>query len=259
MKYNIIEYVKKPSFIIVSVLYLIFFVFTSIDDYSKYTSSGINIHYYLFSSSLGLFLTTDYPKAYILTNIISSSLPKLIFFIYIFLTYYQFSFNMDSTYIFLRTSRKKKFLKYIFEAFLLFIIVYTILVVFQMVIMNSRYQVRYDWGLILINLVNSLIFYLFFIIVMSILQLLLNDWYSATITFILLIIFSHGNYFFSYQNLLRDENFDNIFNKFIPTYMDIIYYHNITYGILYFILTILLIVLNLKLFLRTDISIEVIK
>ncbi len=255
MMFNIREYIKKTSFIIITVLYISFFTIGRVKDYNKL---GVDINYYLFSPSFALYINGDYSKVYIMTHIITKSLPTLIYYLYIFITYYHYSFSMDSTFIFLRISRKKKLFKYYLESFSLFSIVYLTLIITQLLFINYRYEVLFNWTIILVHIVNSLIFYLFFISFMSILQILTNDHEATIFTFLLLVIFSFGNYFLYFSKLIVDENY-NIFNEYFPTYFNILYYHNFYYSLFYIASIMILLVINLKLILKKDLNKEVVK
>lgn len=272
MKNNILSFLKTPKFIIVTLIYMSIIIPFKLSRFSSCYFYGVSAEKFIFSNNLGIFLIPDiFVKTTVLFTIILLSIPTFIYIIFIIVSYYHYSFELSNEFIFLRISRTKKLINFYIEIFVLFSLLYIFQILYQILILFFKYDLNLNLHIFVIDLCNTLFFYTFIIVVFVNLNIKLSDWWSSTITLILLLIFSYGNYFLYYPYILNiskrqgDENFlierihNKVFSEYMPTHMNVLYQQSVLYGLFYLILILILILFSFNLFIKIDIEKEVIE
>ncbi|QVK17371.1 hypothetical protein KHQ81_10985 [Mycoplasmatota bacterium] len=271
MRYNLISFLKTPKFIIVTFLYLIIILTIKINISLLYLKQGISIEQYIFSENLAIFLIPSViTKVYTIYYIFILSIPTYLYFIFLTITYFHHSFEMDSTFLFLRISRKDKLLNYFKEVFILLLSILLFFSFYQLLIIIMYQNIVINWSIFFVNLLFSILFYLLIVVIMINVQILKNDWIASVITLINFLILSYGNYLFCYPYILNLSKNDNgisiikesnniVLNALIPTHMNVIYYHYKIYFLFYIISIIICSLTAIILFNKNDINKEVIE
>lgn len=271
MRYNLISYLKTPRFVIVTFLYIIIFLTIKINISLMFSKQGISIEQFIFSENLAIFLIPSViTKMYTIYYIFMLSIPTYLYFIFLTITYFHHSFEMDSTFLFLRISRKNKLLNYFKEVFILLLFILILFSFYQLIIIIMYQHLTINWIIFFVNLLYTFLFYLLIVAIMINIQILKNDWIASVISLINFLFLSYGNYLFCYPSILNISKNDNginiikksndiVLNALIPTHMNVIYYHNKIYFLFYIISIIICSLTAIILFKKNDINKEVIK
>ncbi len=271
MKYNILSYFKSLKFIIVSLIYIVIFVSIKISLYNLFYKQGVNLEQYLFAENLSIFLIPDdTTKLYVLIYIFILSFPTFLYMSFVILSYFHHSFEMDSAFMFLRISRRKKITSYFIENFVILFIILLFISVYELLFIESFHYSLINYTVTIKYFLYLFLFYLLISVIMIIFQLIFGDWIAAVATIVSMIFISYGNYIITFPILSHltkmKYDFDIInrmnnvvLNKYYPTLMNVIYFNKNIYFIIYIGVILLLILISIRLFLKSDINKEVVK
>lgn len=278
MLINILSYFRSKSFWIITSLYIIIIVYMKIGFFSSYIKYGISVETYLFSEYTALIMIGNLNcKIDALNTFILLFLPTLVYYIYILISFYHYSFEVDSAFLFLRLSRKKKVITYIIETFIMFTTVFTILTLYQLIIMGIKYDLVYNYHVLIINYINTVFFYFLLYLIMFNLVILIGDWKGNVISLFTFVFISAGNLIYNYNYILKQKRLikqeilnipiedvlnrinQKVFNPYIPTQINILYYNSLIYSLVNIFMITILSFLAILLFDKIDINKEVVQ
>lgn len=252
MKFNLFTYIKSPIFLIITCIYLFGIISLKIYFFDKF-NDNIMIEQSLFLE--GQALITHTISISILMYISFLSIPTFLYTIFIGITYYHHVYEIDSAFIFLRISRNRKLLYYYLEILIIYLSLFVFLSAYQLFASSLFFELNIDWSILITNLINTLIFNLLIIIIIVNLQLISTDWGASGVSLLLFILFTYGNYLYQ---VIINENY-SLYNKYLPTLMNALYFNNLIYGLIYLLIIGCLILLSLFINKRIDIDKGVIR